>query len=90
MESVDCNGIGVSTLLCSELKPKANRNCEGKIEPWSLQVRGLEKILKQKLTAKDDERLLKVFQCYFYSTDGHWQAFSSSLLIRLSSVVRDQ
>ncbi|PHU17168.1 putative GEM-like protein 8 [Capsicum chinense] len=72
MESIDCNVNGVSTLLCSELKPEAKETLKGKLSLGAkiLQVGGLEKIFQQKFSAKDDEKLLKVSQCYLSTTDG--------------------
>ncbi|XP_049392349.1 putative GEM-like protein 8 isoform X1 [Solanum stenotomum] len=54
------------------LSPKLTETLKGK---WSLgaknfQVGGLEKIFRQKFTVRDDEKLLKVCQCYLSTTAG--------------------
>ncbi|MCD9642193.1 hypothetical protein HAX54_028876 [Datura stramonium] len=54
------------------LSPKLTETVKGKLSLGAkiLQVGGLEKIFKQKFSVRDDEKLLKVSQCYLSTTAG--------------------
>ncbi|XP_055801609.1 putative GEM-like protein 8 [Solanum dulcamara] len=54
------------------LSPKLTETVKGKLSLGAkiLQVGGLEKIFKQKFSVRDDEKLLKVSQCYLSTTTG--------------------
>ncbi|XP_055802609.1 putative GEM-like protein 8 [Solanum dulcamara] len=54
------------------LSPKLTETLKGKLSLGAkiLQVGGLEKIFKQKFSVRDDEKLMKVSQCYLYTTAG--------------------
>ncbi|KAM3338977.1 hypothetical protein P3S68_031063 [Capsicum galapagoense] len=69
-ERMDCLAQGIRKH--DELKPEAKETLKGKLSLGAkiLQVGGLEKIFQQKFSAKDDEKLLKVSQCYLSTTDG--------------------
>ncbi|PHT81154.1 hypothetical protein T459_14169 [Capsicum annuum] len=54
------------------LSPNLTETVKGKLSLGAkiLEVGGLEKIFKQKFSVKDDEKLLKVSQCYLSTTAG--------------------
>ncbi|KAK6790845.1 hypothetical protein RDI58_009926 [Solanum bulbocastanum] len=54
------------------LSPKLTETLKGKLSLGAkiLQVGGLEKIFRQKFSVRDDEKLLKVRQCYLSTTAG--------------------
>ncbi|TMW81002.1 hypothetical protein EJD97_012858 [Solanum chilense] len=62
----------LSKLKQLSLSPKLTETVKGKLSLGAkiLQVGGLEKIFKQKFSVRDDEKLLKVSQCYLSTTAG--------------------
>ncbi|XP_049392357.1 putative GEM-like protein 8 [Solanum stenotomum] len=62
----------LSKLKQLSLSPKLTETVKGKLSLGAkiLQVGGLEKIFKQKFSVRDDEKLLKVFQCNLSTTAG--------------------
>ncbi|MCD9642194.1 hypothetical protein HAX54_028877 [Datura stramonium] len=69
-ERMDCLAQGIREHV--SLGPKLTETMKGKLSLGAkiLQVGGLEKIFKQKFSVRDDEKLLKVSQCYLSTTDG--------------------
>ncbi|CAN4080905.1 unnamed protein product [Withania somnifera] len=69
-ERMDCLVQGIREHV--SLSPKVTETVKGKLRLGAkiLQVGGLEKIFKQKFSAKDNEKLLKVYQCYLSTTAG--------------------
>ncbi|WMV23207.1 hypothetical protein MTR67_016592 [Solanum verrucosum] len=62
----------LSKLKQLSLSPKLTETVKGKLSLGAkiLRVGGLEKIFKQKFSVRDDEKLLKVSQCYLSTTAG--------------------
>ncbi|XP_049354241.1 putative GEM-like protein 8 isoform X3 [Solanum verrucosum] len=62
----------LSKLKQLSLSPKLTETVKGKLSLGEkiLRVGGLEKIFKQKFSVRDDEKLLKVSQCYLSTTAG--------------------
>ncbi|KAK4720677.1 hypothetical protein R3W88_010910 [Solanum pinnatisectum] len=62
----------LSKLKQLSLSPKLTETVKWKLSLGAkiLQVGGLEKIFKQKFSVRDDEKLLKVSQCYLSTTAG--------------------
>ncbi|CAN4080899.1 unnamed protein product [Withania somnifera] len=69
-ERMDCLAQGIRDHV--SLSPKITETLKGKLSLGAkiLQVGGLEKIFKQKFSVGDDEKLLKVSQCYLSTTAG--------------------
>ncbi|MCD9642197.1 hypothetical protein HAX54_028880 [Datura stramonium] len=69
-ERMDCLVQGIREHV--SLSPKLTETVKGKLSVGAkiLQVGGLEKIFKQKFSVRDDEKLLKVSQCYLSTTAG--------------------
>ncbi|MCD9642195.1 hypothetical protein HAX54_028878 [Datura stramonium] len=69
-ERMDCLAQGIHEHV--SLSPKLTETVKGKLSLGAkiLQVGGLEKIFKQKFSVRDDEKLLKVSQCYLSTTAG--------------------
>ncbi|KAJ8562862.1 hypothetical protein K7X08_031314 [Anisodus acutangulus] len=69
-ERMDCLAQGIREHV--SLSPKLTETVKGKLSLGAkiLQVGGLERIFKQKFSVKDDEKLLKVSQCYLSTTAG--------------------
>ncbi|XP_055801372.1 putative GEM-like protein 8 [Solanum dulcamara] len=69
-ERMDCLAQGIREHV--SLSPKLTETVKGKLSLGAkiLQVGGLEKIFKQKFSVRDDEKLLKVSQCYLSTTTG--------------------
>ncbi|XP_009608908.1 putative GEM-like protein 8 [Nicotiana tabacum] len=69
-ERMDCLAQGIREHV--SLSPKLTETVKGKLSLGAkiLQVGGLERIFKQKFKVKDDEKLLKVSQCYLSTTAG--------------------
>ncbi|KAJ8564860.1 hypothetical protein K7X08_001320 [Anisodus acutangulus] len=69
-ERMDCLAQGIREHM--SLSPKLTETLKGKLSLGAniLQVGGLEKIFKQKFSVKDDEKLMKVSQCYLSTTAG--------------------
>ncbi|PHT54115.1 GEM-like protein 6 [Capsicum baccatum] len=69
-ERMDCLAQGIRDHV--SLSPKLTETLKGKLSLGAkiLQVGGLKKIFKQKFSVRDDEKLMKVSQCYLYTTAG--------------------
>ncbi|PHT54120.1 hypothetical protein CQW23_08582, partial [Capsicum baccatum] len=69
-ERMDCLLQGIREHV--SLSPNLTETMKGKLNLRAklLKVGGLEKIFKQKFSVKDDEKLLKVSQCYLSTTAG--------------------
>ncbi|XP_016444365.1 putative GEM-like protein 8 [Nicotiana tabacum] len=69
-EKMDCLAQGIREHV--SLSPKLTEIVKGKLSLGAkiLQVGGLERIFKQKFNVRDDEKLLKVSQCYLSTTAG--------------------
>ncbi|XP_009608801.1 putative GEM-like protein 8 [Nicotiana tabacum] len=69
-ERMDCLAQGIREHV--SLSPKLTETVKGKLSLGAkiLQVGGLERIFKQKFSVRDDEKLLKVSQCYLSTTAG--------------------
>ncbi|OIT04215.1 PREDICTED: GEM-like protein 4 [Nicotiana attenuata] len=69
-ERMDCLAQGIREHV--SLSPKLTEIVKGKLSLGAkiLQVGGLERIFKQKFSARDNEELLKVSQCYLSTTTG--------------------
>ncbi|PHT81151.1 GEM-like protein 6 [Capsicum annuum] len=69
-ERMDCLAQGIRDHV--SLSPKLTETVKGKLSLGAkiLQVGGLEKIFKQKFSVREDEKLLKVSQCYLSTTAG--------------------
>ncbi|KAM3235234.1 hypothetical protein P3L10_015270 [Capsicum annuum] len=69
-ERMDCLLQGIREHV--SLSPNLTEMVKGKLNLGAklLKVGGLEKIFKQKFSVKDDEKLLKVSQCYLSTTAG--------------------
>ncbi|XP_060184889.1 GEM-like protein 6 [Lycium barbarum] len=69
-ERMDCLAQGIREHV--SLSPKLTETVKGKLSLGAkiLQVGGLERVFKQKFSVKDDEKLLKVSQCYLSTTAG--------------------
>ncbi|PHT54119.1 GEM-like protein 6 [Capsicum baccatum] len=69
-EGMDCLLQGIREHV--SLSPNLTETVKGKLSLGAkiLKVGGLEKIFKQKFSVKDDEKLLKVSQCYLSTTAG--------------------
>ncbi|XP_055801709.1 GEM-like protein 4 [Solanum dulcamara] len=69
-ERMDCLAQGIREHV--SLSPKLTETVKGKLSLGAkiLQVGGLEKIFKQKFSVRNDEKLLKVCQCYLSTTAG--------------------
>ncbi|CAN4080900.1 unnamed protein product [Withania somnifera] len=67
---MDCLAQGIREHVSHS--PKLTETVKGKLSLGAkiLQVGGLEKIFKQKFSVRDDEKLLKVSQCYLSTTAG--------------------
>ncbi|XP_019243288.1 PREDICTED: GEM-like protein 4 isoform X1 [Nicotiana attenuata] len=67
---MDCLAQGIREHV--SLSPKLTETVKGKLSLGAkiLQVGGLERIFKQKFSVKDNEKLLKVSQCYLSTTVG--------------------
>ncbi|XP_059291109.1 putative GEM-like protein 8 [Lycium ferocissimum] len=69
-ERMDCLAQGIREHV--SLSPKLTETLKGKLSLGAkiLQVGGLKKIFNQKFSVRDDEKLLKVSQCYLSTTAG--------------------
>ncbi|KAJ8564858.1 hypothetical protein K7X08_001318 [Anisodus acutangulus] len=69
-ERMDCLAQGIREHV--SLSPKLTETVKGKLSLGAkiLQVGGLERIFKQKFNVRDDEKLIKVSQCYLSTTAG--------------------
>ncbi|XP_055801371.1 putative GEM-like protein 8 [Solanum dulcamara] len=69
-ERMDCLAQGIREHV--SLSPKLTETVKGKLSLGAkiLQVGGLEKIFKQMFSVRDDEKLLKISQCYLSTTAG--------------------
>ncbi|PHT54121.1 GEM-like protein 6 [Capsicum baccatum] len=69
-EGMDCLLQGIREHV--SLSPNLTETVKGKLSLGAkiLKVGGLEKIFKQKFSVKEDEKLLKVSQCYLSTTAG--------------------
>ncbi|XP_059278728.1 GEM-like protein 6 [Lycium ferocissimum] len=69
-ERMDCLAQGIREHV--RLSPKLTETVKGKLSLGAkiLQVGGLERIFKKLFSVKDDEKLLKVSQCYLSTTSG--------------------
>ncbi|XP_055802608.1 GEM-like protein 7 [Solanum dulcamara] len=69
-ERMGCLAQGICEHV--SLSPKLTETVKGKLSLGAkiLQVGGLEKIFRQKFSVRDDEKLLKVSQCYLSTTAG--------------------
>ncbi|KAK4373451.1 hypothetical protein RND71_008835 [Anisodus tanguticus] len=69
-ERMDCLAQGIREHV--SLSPKLTETMKGKLSLGAkiLQVGGLERIFKQKFSVRDEEKLIKVSQCYLSTTAG--------------------
>ncbi|KAJ8562861.1 hypothetical protein K7X08_031313 [Anisodus acutangulus] len=69
-ERMDCLAQGICEHV--SLSPKLTETVKGKLSLGAkiLKVGGLDRIFKQKFRVRDDEKLLKVSQCYISTTAG--------------------